>query len=70
MEMKPGPSFVVPVKEVLQVNKGIPNRKAPKEYGSPNGALKNLLLKLLVNLTTIFNAIFQLTCYHTRFETY
>ncbi|GJQ74352.1 hypothetical protein Trydic_g21231 [Trypoxylus dichotomus] len=61
--MDSGPPIVVSPRRVVEVMKGIPQRKSPGEDRIPNGALKNLLLKLLVNLATIFNAVFRLTCY-------
>ncbi|GJQ65904.1 hypothetical protein Trydic_g4004 [Trypoxylus dichotomus] len=48
------------LREVLEVIKRIPLHKSSGEDGIPNGALTNLSLKLLINLTTIFNG---LTCY-------
>ncbi|GJQ86526.1 hypothetical protein Trydic_g10426 [Trypoxylus dichotomus] len=62
-EMDPDPSIVISPREVLAVIKGIPQRKSPGGDGISNGALKNLPLKLLVNLTTIFNAVLRLMCY-------
>ncbi|GJQ82612.1 hypothetical protein Trydic_g9493, partial [Trypoxylus dichotomus] len=44
-------------REVLEVIKGIPRWKSDGKDAIPKGALRNLPLKLLVNLTTIFNAV-------------
>ncbi|GJQ72607.1 hypothetical protein Trydic_g1272 [Trypoxylus dichotomus] len=62
-EMVPGPPIVVSPREVLGVIKEIPQRKSPGKDSIPNGALKDLLLKLPVNLTTIFNTVLCHSCY-------
>ncbi|GJQ67907.1 hypothetical protein Trydic_g16667 [Trypoxylus dichotomus] len=41
-------------------------RMASGEDDVSNGTLKNFLLKLLVNLTTIFNTVFSLICSPSR----
>ncbi|GJQ66724.1 hypothetical protein Trydic_g4669 [Trypoxylus dichotomus] len=67
-EIDPSAPIVISPREVLEVIKGIPQRKTPGEDGIPSGAPRNLPLKLLVNLTTIFNAVLYLICYPSRWK--